>query len=490
MKNSEESLENMLRVLRRRKIVFLVALISVPLAAFLVSASKTKQYTASASLLFESKTEGLEATREAATNEALATLPEVAARAARELGQDVGIGEVLGSVEVSSANEMANIATISASNESPQRAAEIANAYSRAYIAFRRESEQEKVRKSIAIIEARLAEIPPSEAAGSKAELLHEQLAKLEVEEALQTGHTSLVQEAGPPSSPSSPRTSRNVLIGLIVGLIFGLGLVALIERLDRHARSEEELEELFGLPIIARIPGAKAFKDTGAKTMLGAPEAEAFRTLRANLRYLNIDRDWTSLLIASPEPSDGKSTVARGLSAAMAEMGDNVVLVEADLRKESAFRREPGYVAEGLSGVLAGRSLDEALMQVPVSNSDPGGERVMTVLPSGPIPPNPPELLESEQMKEILAVLGERFDMTIIDSPAIGAISDAMALMPTASAVLAIGGVGRTTRTGAKEFVDQVALSGSQPVGLIVTFASVRRTHYYYRPSKTLLRG
>lgn len=490
MTDREGSLDNALRVLRRRKWVFLVALVSVPLAAFLISSTKPKQYTASASLLFESKTEGLEATREAATNEVLATLPEVAARATKELGPSVNLGEVLGSVEVASANEMANIATISATNESPQRAAEIANAYSRAYIAFRRESEQAKVKNSIAVIEARLAEIPATEATGSRAELLREQLDKLGVEEALQTGHTSLVQEASPPSSPSSPRTSRDVLIGLVVGIGLALALVALIERLDRRVRSEEELEDLFGLPVIARIPGVKAFKDTGADAMLLAPEAEAFRTLRSNLRYLNVNRDWSSLLIASPEPSDGKSTVARGLAGAMAEMGDDVVLVEADLRKESAFRGDPNYASEGLSGVLAGTPLDDALMQVSVSRSGPHAGRTMTVLPSGPVAPNAPELLESEQMQATLKALGERFEMMIVDSPAIGAISDAMALVPTVSAILAIGGIGRTTRVGAKEFVDQLALTGNRPVGLVVTFTSPSRTQYsYYRPSRALPR-
>jgi succinoglycan biosynthesis transport protein ExoP len=486
MRANDGALEYTLRVLRRRKFVILAALISVPLFAFLYSSAQTKEYTASATLLFENESETFEASREAATNEALAALPEVAVKATRELGGEESIDEVLGSVEISSANEMANVISIDATNESPQRAAEIANAYANAYIDFRRESDRKQFKESIAVLESRLGELPPEEASGQKGELLRKQLNELEVEEALQTGGVSSVQEAGPPSSPSRPKTKRNVLLGVVFGLVLGLGLAALIERLDRRVRTVEELEELFSLPIIARIPRSKAFKNGSAETMLLAPEAESFRTLRTNLRYLNINRDLTSVLIASPEPNDGKSTVARGLAGAMVELGDDVVLVEADLRKESAFRYTRGYVPDGLSGVLAGAQLDHALMQVPASRTGVGGGRELTVLPSGPMPPNPSELLESERMEEVLAELGRRFEMVVIDSPAIGVVSDAMSLVPRVSAILAVGGIGRTTREGATGFVEQLELTGNRPLGLIATMTpSTRRQYAYYSQSR-----
>jgi capsular exopolysaccharide synthesis family protein len=490
MRANDGALEYTLRVLRRRKFVILAALISVPLFAFVYSSAQTKEYTASATLLFESESEAgvTEASREAATNEALAALPAVAAKAAKEL--DASLSEVLGSVEVAGANENANVTAIEATNESPERAAEIANAYSKAYIDFRRESDRSQIKESIAVLEARLEELSPTESGGAKGELLREQLAQLEVEEALQTGKTSLVQEAGPPSSPSVPKTKRNVLLGIVFGLLLGLGLAAAIERLDRHVRSVEELEELFGLPVIARIPRTKAFKNASTEMMLLSPEAEAFRTLRTNLRYLNINRDLSSLLIASPQPNDGKSTVARGLAGAMVEMGDRVALVEADLRKESSFRYGSAYIPDGLSSVLAGAPLDNALMQVPVSRGGGDGGRTMTVLPSGPVPPNPSELLESEQMRDVLAELSKRFDMVVVDSPAIGVVSDAMALVPLVSAIVAVGGLGKTTREGATGFVEQLDLTGNRPLGLVATMTPTDRRQYsYYRQPRTLLR-
>lgn len=491
MNNEEGALEQALRVLRRRKVIILVAIISVPIAAFLVSSTKTKEYTATATLLFESKSEVLtEVTSEKATNEALATLPAVATKAAKELGGPSSIDEVFGSVEVSPANEVANVAEVKATNESPERSAEIANAYANAVIDFRRESSQSKLKESIALIEAKLDALGPGETGGARESVLTEQLSKLEVEEALATGETSLVQKAAPPTSPSYPKTKRDVLIGLVLGIVLGFGLAALIERFDRRVRSVEDLEELFGLPIIAKIPKTKAFKDSGIEEMLLAPEAEAFRTLRTNLRYLKVNRDLSSILIASPEPADGKSTVARGLAGAMVEMGDQAVLVEGDLRKESAFRMNAGYIPDGLSGVLAGHQLDEALMQVPVSVASGKPARSLTVLPSGAMPPNPSELLEGPRMQEVLAELAEHFEMVVIDSPAVGYVSDAMTLVPHVSAILAVGGVGRTTREDAKGFVDQLSLTGSRPLGLIATMTPANRTHYnYYARPRTLLR-
>jgi tyrosine-protein kinase len=490
MRTNDGALEYTLRVLRRRKFIILAALIAVPLAAFLYSAAQTKEYTGSATLLFESEEEsGLnEASRFTATIEGLAKLPSVAAQAAQSL--NIGYGE-LGGVEVGSGNENANLTTISATNESPQRAADIANAYARATIAFQRKSSQAKVKAKIAVLENRIEGLLAADPTSPKIGLLQEQLDSLEVEEALQTGEISLVQEATPPSSPSKPRTKRNVILGLLLGLVLGLGLAALVERLDRRIRNVEELEEIFGLPIVARIPKCKMFKETSVEEMMVAPEAEAFRTLRANLRYLNVvNRDLDSLLIASAEPDDGKSTVARGLGGAMADAGDNVVLIEADLRKDSAYASRSGARGKGLSSVLAGEPLEEALIDVMVRRG-PDGVKSLTVLPSGPIPPNPSELLESERMREVLAELTERFDRVLVDSPAIDVVSDALALVPLVSGTIAIGGIGKTTREGARSFVEQLELTGNSPLGLVATMTAGDRGKYaYYRKSTTLSRG
>lgn len=482
MTKGDGPLEQALRVLRRRKYVVLVALICVPLAAYVVSSSKESKYTATATLLFESGEElGTEATRDAATNEALAGLPEIAVRTAKDLKQGVSAGLILESIEPGAANEMANLTTISATTTSPQLSATIANAYSKAYIDFRREKAQEQVGAAVSLVENRLEELTPEESAGAKGEKLRERLDELELEQALKTGNTTLVQPAGPPSSPSSPKVKRDVIIGLIVGALLGLALAALLERIDRRVRSIEELEKLFGLPVLARIPRAKSFADVSLGEMLQAPEAEAFRTLRTNLRYFNVNQENRSILIASPEPSDGKSTVTRGLAGAMAQMGDNVILVEADLRKESSL--QPGRIPprQGLSTVLSGGTLDSALTEVPIVDGRSLGDRVLWALPSGPVPPNPSELLESERMRELMGELAKRFEIVIIDSPALGYVSDALSLVPAASEIIAVGGLGKTTRDGIEQFAKHLSLTGQRPIGLVATLTSFDRSQYSY---------
>lgn len=481
MANPEGALEYVLRVLRRRKFVFLAALVAVPLMAFLVSASKEKLYTASATLLFETEANNIDPAREAATNEALATLPVVAVRAAEEMGDGTSAAEVLGSISSKPGEGMANVATISATTPDPERSAEIANGYSKAYIAFRKETDQSQVQQAIDLVENSLEELTPEERAGVQGGKLEDRLNSLKVQQALQTGRTVLVQPASVPSSPSSPRTKRNVIIAIVLGLVLGFALAALLERVDRRVRSTEELEDLFGAPIIARISRSKDLTRLPPGDILLSQEAEDFRILRTNLRYFNVDRELHSILLASAEPGDGKSTVARGLAAAMAEVGEDVVLVEGDMRKESDFRRPGGGGVEGLSNVLAGVPLPEALIELPLSVPSSGQPRSLAILPSGPVPPNPSELLESTRMQEVMGELQERFKVVIIDSPALGVVSDALALAPFANEVLVVGGVRKTTQDGARSFLKQLGLLGRRPVGIIATFTDPDRKRYSY---------
>lgn len=482
MTGPDGAFEDALRVLRRRKFAVIAAIVSVPLAAFLFSMTQEERYTSTATLLFESTTVTADPSREAATNAELAGLPIIAVRTAEKLGSGFSAGQILSSVSIGSGDEMANITKISATSESPERAARIANAYSEAYIVFRREAEQSQVKRAIALIEQTLEGLSPEESAGIQGQSLRDRLNELEVKQVLQTGGTELVQPAEIPTSPSSPKTKRNVIVGFVVGFILAFALAALLERIDRRVRTVEELEDLFGLPIIARIPRSRSIAEAMPSNLLQLPEAEAFRILRMNLRYLSVDRELQSIVIASPEPNDGKSTVARCLATVMAAMGDGVVLVEADLRKESSLRSMTRLPEHGLSSVLAGVvPLDQALTKVSVTDADQ--MRSLTVLPSGPIPPNPSELLEKDRMKALMSELSERFAMIVIDTPAVGVVSDALAVVPTASQIVAVGGVGRTNRDEAGNFMKQLSLLGQTPIGLVATMTAPEKRQYaYYR--------
>lgn len=484
-------LEQALRIVRRRKWIILQATIAVPILALLFSLSQEKEYTATAILLFRAPpvqlAEGtgvVDPTREAATNGELVALPVVAEEAEKILDNGTTAGEIFAGIVVVPSGE-ADTATISSTTGSPELSAEYANAYARAYIAFRREADRAQVQDAIDQAEASLGELTLPEREGSQGEELSKQLDQLRLVQALQTGGAELVQPAEPPSTASSPKTKRNVVFGLALGLLLGFGLAALLDRFDRRVRSVEELEELYGLPVVARIPRSKRLA-VRTETRLGphTQEGEAFRVLRTNLRYFAIDRELDSILMVSPEEGDGKSTLTRGLAITMAAMGDDIVLVEADLRKGGEFRKVTGQPADGLSNVLAGTPLDQVLLRVNAPEST-DRSRALAVLPSGPMPPNPAELLESERMKEVLTELRERFELVILDSPALAAVGDALALVPQVSGVIVIGGLGKTTRDAAAELSKQFALLDRRPIGIAANFTDPERAKYshYYRP-------
>ena len=471
-------MEGALSVLRRRKWAVIIALICVPLAAYLVSSAKEKKYTATATLLFESG-EGGEETRVAATHEALAGLPVIAVKTSKDMGGKVPAGEILESIKPGSANEMANLTTIAATTPDPELSAEIANAYSKAYVDFLNEAAQKNFAVQIRKVESEIEDLSESEETGIRSEKLNERLAVLELEKSLQTGRTSLVQPAGVPTSASSPKTKKDTIVGVIVGLLLGLVLAALMERIDRRVRTVEELGQRFGLPLLAEVPNAKGLAGTNLAEVLREPEAEAFRSLRANLRYFNVDSPQRTILVASPEPNDGKSTVARGLGAAMAQLGDSVILVEADLRKPSSLAGGHGVSPrQGLSTVLTGQPLNSALVEIPVAG-ERMPDRVLWMLPNGPIPPNPAELLESDSMRRLMEGLAERFDTIIIDSPALGFVSDVLALARMSSEVIAVGAVGKTKRDDIAEFRRRMSLTGQEPVGMVATMTKFDRSQY-----------
>ncbi len=487
---SDGLLEQLLRIARRRKWVILQALIVVPVLALIFTLNQEDEYTATATLLFRQAPVGvsegesvIEPTREAATNGQLVGLPVVAETAAESL-EGVPASEIQESVSVESSPE-ADTAQIVATSTSPELAAAMANAYGKAYIVFRRQADRSQVQGAIGVAEASLEQLTPAEQESKQGVALNEQLDRLKLAQALQTGGAELVQQATAPSSPSSPNALQNVMLGVVLGAVFGFCLAALLERIDRRVRAVDELEELYGVPILARIPRSQRLsrrrhEAIGPQTA----EGEAFRVLRKNLRYFNLDNRLHSILVTSPEAGDGKSTIARTLAMTMAEMGDDVILVEGDLRKGGELRGVTGAPATGLSNVLAGTPVEKVLIEQDVLDSAGTHPRSLTVLPSGPVPPNPSELLDSAQMHDLLIDLQGRFQTVVLDSPALGAVSDALALVSEVSAIVVVGGLGKTTRDAARELSKQLSLLEKRPIGVIANFTEPERGKYshYYR--------
>lgn len=287
----------------------------------------------------------------------------------------------------------------------------------------------------------------------------------------------ALIGPAQAPSEPDSRRLEANLALGSAIGFLLGLLAAGTLERLDRRLRDVDELAGVYGLPVVARVPRSSSLSGSGAayadaKRAAASGfgrEVEAFRTLRANLRYFPAGQPHGSILVASPLAGEGKSTVARVLAVVMAAMGDRVCLVDADLRKNDLSQGLRGSRPEGLALVLAGFDLEEALNEMPTALEPVSrGSRMLVELPGGALPPNPAELRESDRMRWLVGELERRFDTVIIDSPAMASVSDALALAGWVSGVLVVSSLGKTTRSAAAELAQQLELAGARPIGVV----------------------
>ena len=488
--NDRPAFERGMTIARRNWVLLLICFITVPAVALAYSLLQTPQYTASASLLFgstsldqrlqsSSNTEESDPIRAAATNLQLVSLRRISVLTAEALDAPSltpdGVSE---KVAVNPEGE-SDLVSVEATDESPEFAAELANTFARQYIAFRRNSDRAKVTRAQDLIDSQLAALSPEERTSEVGDRLEEKKRQLEVVGALQTGNAELVQPAVAPDSPSSPQTQRNVALGILLGLFLGIGLALLREQLDRRVRDIEDVEDVFRMPVLGTIPQSRIIPKLGPGLELAPTgmEGEAFRMLRANLRYFNVDREINTILITSAAPQDGKTTVSVNIALADARAGERVLLVEADLRRPTVAQKL-GVVAQdnGLSLVLAGaRKPEEAIERV----------HDVDVLPAGPLPPNPAELIESKRMQDLLSWAEREYDRVVIDTPPAAVVADALSLFGQVGGVVIVTRLQQSPRDAAEHLRDQLTNTGAPVLGVVVNGVPAPPESSYYRPQE-----
>ncbi len=484
------------RVLRRRLGLILLCLVLLPAATLAYSLTQEELYSASSSLLFrdpgfdESLFGGQafagsqDSSREAATNERLVGLGAVADRTAEAIGRGVTASAVREALDITAEGE-SDIVRIQATHPDAALAAEIANTHAREYVAFRRETDRNLIREAQRLLERRLDALPPAQQQSDRGRALQNRVEDLAGLAAVQTGNADQVQTAAASSDPVSPKPLRNTVLGGLLGLMLGLGLAFLAEQLDRRLKEPEDVEEAFGLPLLGTVPQSRAIERSAGRMEEGnEPEAEAFRRLRTNLRYFNVDREIRSVLVTSAAPGEGKTTVSWNLAQAAARTGEQVLYLEADLRRPSLSRYvEPPQ--HGLSSVLAGVAhFDDVLFSVPVGEVAPGDDAsgpMVDVISSGPIPPNSAELIESERMRRLLRQVEQLYDLVVIDTPPTSYVADAIPLMTQVTGVIVVTQLGRSDRDDAESLREQLHNVHAPVLGVVLNGHTAKSVYYGY---------
>lgn len=495
---TEEGPTRVLGILRRRLWIIVGCVILVGGLALGFSLLQTKQYSSTASLLFRDpgfdqrlfgsdSTTGTDPNREAATNLDLVSLDAVADLTAVDLpgleGDDVS---GMTTVEAKGAS---NVISITATDPDPEFAARVANAFAATYVEFRRQADRGQIADAVKLVTEEYEALPPDRQDSDEGQTLQKQIARLQALGALQTGNAEIVQSAEPADSPSEPKTSRNVIVGLFAGLLLGIAVAMLSERLDRRLRSIDDLERAFGLPLLASIPESGALMagadSTTATADLPATDAEAFQMLRTRLRYFNVDRQIKVVMATSAAPDDGKSTTCWNLAAAAAETGQKAILIEADFRRPTSARRHGLAPSPGLAELLTRQTdLHTAKQRIPVVPSQGGHDQTMDVITSGSPPPSPANLLGSVEMNSLLKVLSEHYDLVVVDAPPILVIADPIPLVGMVDGLIVVSRLNKTTTDQAERLSRQLQNLDAPTLGLVanrVKGDSAYGYGYYY---------
>lgn len=288
---------------------------------------------------------------------------------------------------------------------------------------------------------------------------------------------------AGPAvdGKPVEPRPVRTYTLAILLGVVLAAGVVTLRELLDTTIKSADALTEVAGAPALGVVPfDPAARRHPVAGNPAGRPaRSEAFRKLRTNLQFADVDNPAKVLAVTSAVAEEGKSTTAVNLAAAFAESGSRVLLIEGDLRRPRIAQFLGIEGAAGLSNVLAGQvEFDDVVQRC--------GDRLLFVLPSGALPPNPSELLGSAAMSALIEEQRHRFDMIVIDTPPLLPVTDAAVVAVKVDGTIMVVRSGGTTGAEVTRAVAALRAVDARLLGCVLTMhpvADTGSTYYYASP-------
>lgn len=363
--------------------------------------------------------------------------PRILAQVATQLGLTISDQDLADKINASSTSDSVVI-SVSASDSSPSGASEIANGAAQALIDLVAELERPSNPNAVAPVAVRV------------------------------------VQPASPPELPSSLSLPLALISGLLVGIAIGVVGAILRDALDNTVKTAQQLSDTARVATIGVIPFDPDISRTGSfrPSWTSSKASEAFRQLRTNLLYVDVDAPPRVILVTSPNEGEGKSTSVVNLGIAMASVGSRVLLIEADLRKPKLSEMLGMPSSVGLSTVLAGRASLSSARQI-------WGDYAIDVLASGPRPPNPSELLSSKQMARLLQTARENYDIVLVDAAPLIPVTDTAALAPATDGVLLVCRSGKTTEADVIRACATLQNVSSPIIGATLSMTASRNSTY-----------
>ncbi len=292
------------------------------------------------------------------------------------------------------------------------------------------------------------------------------------------TNYISIVERASTPMHPISPNVGQTVLLGAVIGLTVAIAGVLLIEFLDDTLKTPEEalrLSDLSLLGTIAQIDGKAPTDRVITHLNPVSPITEAYRILRTNVKFASIDKPLETLMVTSPGPAEGKSVTLANLGVVLAQAGDRVIIVDTDLRRPAQHKLFQLSNETGLTDAILSPDADICDMLQPTSVEG------LSVLTSGPIPPNPAELLGSERMMRLIETLKTRADVVLFDCPPALVVTDAVILGAKVDGVLVVNDLNRTRRKMAQKVPEVLKHGRANVLGLVLNRLPAKNGYGYY---------
>ncbi|HEX6394252.1 MAG TPA: polysaccharide biosynthesis tyrosine autokinase [Acidimicrobiales bacterium] len=499
-----------LHVLNRRKYIIALTVLVVLGLTLAYSFVKTPTYTATATVLVpeqqassalniqNSQLPASDAlTRALSDDQQFAKGDTVKQAAASQLGYQPNA-----SVGMSTT---ADVLTFTAHSSEKQAAAAIANAYAKAFISARRANQVTQYTEQVSALQASISQLQTKAAPLSPKDpqlpILQQSINSLEqsVQQAQAASQVagevgpSIIDAAAVPTSASSPKPVRNGILGGVVGLILGLGFALVAERLDDGINSRDAAEAVSGgLPIVGLVPMVNSWKRKHARhlALIEDPSSnvsEAYRTVRTAIQFLSLDDPKRVIAITSSVPGEGKTTTVANLAVSFARAGQNVIVVSCDLRRPHLHEFFGDNDGRGLTSVLLGRcALSDVVHSVSTDHN-------LRIVPPGPIPPNPAEILSLDRVREVVDALARNADLVLLDCPPVLPVSDALLLSRLVDGMLVLASVKSTSRRDLRRTIELLNQVHCPTLGVILNKVPIGSGYSYgydyyghYSPSGT----